>query len=306
MNDFKETLDKYNIRPYKYTYMNKACILHTNDGKYVIKNKKRCDKDKLYDYLLSRDFSFFLYPENDLEDDYEIYSYIKEVEIDDDEKAKDLMYIISDLHNRTTSYKNTDLDKIKEIYEDKNAQIEYLFNYYNDLEEVFMKHVYNSPAEYLLLRNIDKVYNTLNYSKFLLEEWYKISSNNRKMRISLIHNHLSLDHFIDGKDSKLINFDYAEYNTPIYDFINFYKKHYQELDMDNLYQTYQHRFKFTKEEELLFFIELIIPNKLKFSDNNFNNCRMVYEFNNYLDISREFILKQEEKYKSRYNTEKAK
>lgn len=306
MNDFKETLDKYNIRPYKYTYMNKACILHTNDSKYVIKNKKRCDKDKLYDYLLSRDFSFFLYPENDLEDDYEIYSYIKEVEIDADEKAKDLMYIISDLHNRTTSYKNTDLDKIKEIYEDKNAQIEYLFNYYNDLEEVFMKHVYNSPAEYLLLRNIDKVYNTLNYSKFLLEEWYKISSNNRKMRISLIHNHLSLDHFIDGKDSKLINFDYAEYNSPIYDFINFYKKHYQELDMDNLYQTYQHRFKFTKEEELLFFIELIIPNKLKFSDNNFNNCRLVYEFNKYLDVSRDFILKQKEKYKSRYNTEKTK
>lgn len=306
MNDFKETLDKYNIRPYKYTYMNKACILHTNDSKYVIKSKKRCDKDKLYDYLLSRDFSFFLYPENDLEDDYEIYSYIKEVEIDEDEKAKDLMYIISDLHNRTTSYKNTNLDKIKEIYEDKNAQIEYLYNYYNDLEEVFMKHVYNSPAEYLLLRNIDKVYNTLNYSKFLLEEWYKIVSTNRKTRISLIHNHLSLDHFIDGKDSKLINFDYAEYNSPIYDFINFYKKHYQELDMDNLYQTYQHRFKYTKEEELLFFIELIIPNKLKFSDNNFNNCRLVYEFNKYLDVSREFILKQEEKYKGRYNTEKTK
>ncbi len=306
MNDFKKTLDKYNIRPYKYTYMNKACILHTNDSKYVIKSKKRCDKDKLYDYLLSRDFSFFLYPENDLEDDYEIYSYIKEVEIDEDEKAKDLMYIISDLHNRTTSYKNTNLDKIKEIYEDKNAQIEYLYNYYNDLEEVFMKHVYNSPAEYLLLRNIDKVYNTLNYSKFLLEEWYKIVSTNRKTRISLIHNHLSLDHFIDGKDSKLINFDYAEYNSPIYDFINFYKKHYQELDMDNLYQIYQHRFKYTKEEELLFFIELIIPNKLKFSDNNFNNCRLVYEFNKYLDVSREFILKQEEKYKGRYNTEKTK
>ena len=119
MNNLKETLDKYNIKPYKYTYINKACILYTDNGKYVVKNRRRIDKDKLYDYLLSRDFSFFLYPENDLLDDYELYAYLNEVDITPSEKARDLMYIISDLHNRTTSYKNTDLDKIKEIYEDR-------------------------------------------------------------------------------------------------------------------------------------------------------------------------------------------
>ncbi len=305
MSDLRKTLDKYNIKPHKYRYINKTCILYTDNEKYVIKNRKRLDKDKLYDYLLSRDFSFFLYPENDLSDDFEIYAYLDEVNIKKEEKAKDLMYVISDLHNRTTSYKNADLDKIKEIYEEKSAEIEYLFNYYNDLEEVFIMHVYNSPGEYLLLRNIDKIYNTLNYSKFLLDEWYKLVENNTKMRITLIHNRLKLDHFIDNKDAKLINFDYAEYNNPIYDFVYFYKNHYKELDMDSLYQIYQHKFRFTKEEELLFFIELIIPSKIKFTDNNYTNCLMVYDLNKYLDTTRDFILKQQEKDQKRYNTKQS-
>ncbi|MCI8548296.1 MAG: hypothetical protein HFJ38_05340 [Bacilli bacterium] len=306
MNNLYETLLKYNIKPQKYKYINKACILYTEKEKYVVKSKKRVDKDKLYDYLLSRDFTFFLYPENDLTDDYEIYSYLDEIELDRDEKAKDLMFIMSDLHNRTTSYKDIDLDKIKEIYEEKQGRIDYLFHYYNDLEEVFMMKVYNSPAEYLLLRNIDKIYNTLNYSRFLLEDWYKRITNNKKMRISFIHNRISLEHFIAGRDAKLINFDYAKYDCPIYDYIYFYKKHYKELDMDSLYQIYQHKFKFTKEEELLFFIEIIIPDKIRFTNDHYNNCLQVYNLNKYLDTSREFILKEQKKDQKRYDTKETK
>ena len=71
-------LEKYNLRVVKYKYINTAKIIDTNDGKFVIKEKKREDKDKLYEYLLSRDFSFFLYPENDLRDDIEIYAYMRQ------------------------------------------------------------------------------------------------------------------------------------------------------------------------------------------------------------------------------------
>ena len=294
-------LEKYNLRVVKYKYINTAKIIDTNDGKFVIKEKKREDKDKLYEYLLSRDFSFFLYPENDLRDDIEIYAYLDDVKIDKEEKAKDLMYIISDLHNRTTTYKNTNLDKIKEIYEARINLIEYLMNYYNDLEEVFMMHVYNSPAEYLLLRNIDKIYNTLQYSRMLLDEWYQSIIKTKKERIAFLHNHLSLDHFIDGREAKLINFDYSDYNSPIYDFIHFYKKHYKELDMESLYEIYKHKFKFTREEELLFFIELMIPWKISFTNNNYNNCVTVYDLNKYLDVTRSFVLKEQEKHQKRYN-----
>lgn len=305
MNNLNETLIKYNIRPLKYKYINKACILYTEKEKYVVKSKKRADKDKLYDYLLSRDFTFFLYPENDLTDDYEIYCYLDEVELDKDEKAKDLMYIMSDLHNRTTAYKDIDLDKIKEIYEERESRIDYLFSYYNDLEEALSRKVYSSPAEYLLLRNIDKIYNTLNYSRFLLDDWYKSITDNKKSRISLVHNRMSLEHFIDSKDAKLINFDYAKYDFPIYDFIYFYKKHYKELDMDSLYQIYQHKFRFTREEELLFFIEIMIPEKIKLNSDNYNNCLIIYNLNKYLDSTREFILKEQKKDQKRYNTKES-
>lgn len=300
MNNLKETLEKYHLKPFKYRYIRNARIISTKDGEFVIKEKKRKDKDKLYDYLLSRDFSFFLYPENDLKDDIEVYAYLKEAGLTPEEKAKDLMYIISDLHNRTTSYKNTDLDKIKKIYEEKSSQIIYLQNYYNDLEEVFMMHVYNSPEEYLLQRNISKIYSTLNYSKILLEEWYEEMTKVKKERITFIHNHLSLDHFIDNKEPKLINFDYSEYNSPIYEFIKFYKTHYKELDMESLYAIYKHKFRYTKEEELLFFIELMIPPKITFTNNHYNNCTKVYHLNKYLDTTRNFILKEQEKDQKRY------
>jgi len=303
MNSFHSTISKYKIKPYKYKYINKACIISSKNGQYVVKKKKRNDKDKLYDYLLAKNFPFFLYPENDLSDEYEIYTYLEEVELPLDEKAKDLMLILSEMHNRTTAYKNINLDKIKKIYEEKLSTINYLKNYYNDLEEVFIMHIYNSPEEYLLLKNMDKISNTLEYSKILLEEWYNTITNTKKERTTLVHNHLSLDHFIDGRDAKIINFDYAEYNTPIYDFIYFYQKHYKDLDMESLYKIYRQKFHLTKEEELLLFIELMLPFKITFTNNHYNNTVMAYNLNKYFDITGSFILKEQEKYQKRNKTD---
>ena len=305
MSSFRNTIDKYNLKPYKYKYINKACIIYTDHGNFVLKRRKRDDKDKLYDYLLAKNFSFFLYPENDLSDCDEVYNYLEEVELSKDEKAKDLMMILGEMHNRTTSYKSINLDKIKKIYEEKLGTIEYLKKYYNDLEEVFMMHVYNSPEEYLLLKNMNKILNSLEYSKILLEEWYKLITKTKKERTTLNHNHLSLEHFIDGRDAKLINFDYAEYNSPIYDFIYFYKKHYKELDMESLYQVYRHKFMLTKEEELLLFIELIVPWKIMFTTNHYHNSVSVYNLNKYIDVTRNFILKEQKKYQKRNETNEA-
>ena len=48
------------------------------------------------------------------DDNYEVYPYIKEVNLTLEERAIDIIYLISILHNKTTFYKNMDLDKIKE------------------------------------------------------------------------------------------------------------------------------------------------------------------------------------------------
>ena len=62
MNSYKYILDKYNIDIKKCTYKGNAIIIESSKGIYVLKKKKREDKKELYDYLLSRNFSFFLYP----------------------------------------------------------------------------------------------------------------------------------------------------------------------------------------------------------------------------------------------------
>ena len=294
-NSIKNFLLDKNIDISKFTYKNTAIIIENTDNKYVLKPKKRNDKKEIYDYLLSRNFSFFLYPENDFEDDYELYQFIPEVKTLIEEKAASLINIISELHIRTTTYKEYSLDEIKEIYEEKNNRISYLFQYYDELEEVFSKEIYPAPFQLLFLNNVSKIYNTLNYSRVLVEKWYKNVINDKRRRIVFLHNHLSLDHFIDSNDPKIINFDYSKYDSPIYDFVNFYKSHFYELDMTMLFNKYQHRYKFTNNELLLFFIEIIIPDKVVFSNNVFINTMRVYDLINYIDITREFILEKEKR-----------
>ena len=77
MNNLSSIIDKYDLKVSKYSYKNKAIILDTEKGNFVLKKRKRNDKKELYDYLLSRNFSFFLYPENNFNDDYE--SLLKQI-----------------------------------------------------------------------------------------------------------------------------------------------------------------------------------------------------------------------------------
>ena len=297
MNSYKYILDKYNIDIKKCTYKGNAIIIESSKGIYVLKKKKRIDKKELYDYLLSRNFSFFLYPENSFSDEYEIYQFIPEVKTIKEEKAINLINILSELQIRTTTYKKYTLDEIKEIYENKNSIIDYLFKYYNELEEVFSKEIYPSPYQLLYLNNVSKIYNTLSYSRELVKKLYELVLKDKKKRIVFLHNHLSLEHFIYINDPKIINFDYSGYGSPFYDFVYFYKTHYYELDMSSLFDLYQKKYKYTESEVLLFFIEIIIPNELSFDNSVLSNTMKVYDLINYIDITREFILKEEQKHK---------
>lgn len=294
-NSITKILDKYNLKVNKFSYINKCIILNTNIGKYALKKKKN-DKKEVYDYLLSRNFSFFLYPENTEIDNYEIHSYIDEVRTVKEEKAKHLIDIIAEMHVRTTTYKEYSLDEIKEIYEDKKNKVNELKNFYENLEQKFSESIYPAPYELLFLTNVSKIYNSLDYGNILLEKWYKSVVSNSKRRICLIHNHLSLDHFIDRKDAKLINFDYSKYDSPVYDFVNFYKKHYYELDMIGLFNSYQYKYLYTYEEALLLFINIIVMDKVKLKKDTSYNTYIIHQLIEYIDITRNFILKEQKKY----------
>ena len=86
-----------------------------------------------------------------------------------------------------------------------------------------------SPAEYLLIINISKIYSLLNYAKNKLNEWYK--NKETKERHVLLNNNLKLENFIISENNYLINWNKAKRGNVIYDFINLYKNEYFNLNM---------------------------------------------------------------------------
>ena len=101
---------------------------------------------------------------------------------------------------------------------------------------------------------------------------------------------------MDRRDAKIINFDYSKYDSPVYDFVNFYKKHYHELDMISLFNSYQYKYLYTKEEMLLLFINIILPDKIELKKDISYNTYIIHQLIEYIDITREFILKEQKKY----------
>ena len=112
--EIKSILDKYNIPISKFTIKSGATIV---DDKLVIKNKEKDDIDKYYNYLSSRSFDYF--PNIiDKNDKYEVYSYVRDSYEPREQKAMDLMHLLSLLHSKTTFYREVDVDNNKKIYED--------------------------------------------------------------------------------------------------------------------------------------------------------------------------------------------
>lgn len=284
---------KYGLCPTKYTLLKSAKIVATDQGKYVIKPKKRLDKNNVYQYLISRSFDYFPRPINDLEqDDYEICPFIEEIKTPLEQKAIDMIYLISLLHNKTTFYKEIDLDDIKNFYEETDQKLHYLEQYYLDLQNMIENNVYMSPSEYLLVRNMSKIYSVIFFCKEELEHWYHLISGKKKERFVMLHNQLELDHFIKGDNPYLISWDKAKMGVPVYDFYHFYKRHYLDLDFISLLQIYESKYPLLEEEKALLFLLLSLPEKIVLEKDEFQKCQEISNYMLYLDKTSELISKQ--------------
>jgi len=124
MTKFSKFVDYYQLGAKRYDYKKNARILTLNSEKVVI-TERRKNKQELFSYLDSKDFQYALKPSNLSGDDfYEIYPYVLETVKSREEKAVDMMYILSLLHNETSYYKEMILDDIKAIYEDLDNRID--------------------------------------------------------------------------------------------------------------------------------------------------------------------------------------
>ena len=166
MIEINDVLKKHDLRTYSYRKNGKVVIIDSNKGKLVLKEKTN---QSIYDYLDSRSFNY--YPKMMIEDNrYDIMEYLDEIEMPSDQKMLDLIRLVSLLHNKTTYYKNVDVDEYKKNYEEITQDIHYLQGYYQDLITIIESKVYMSPPELLLASNISIILSALNYSKIELEK----------------------------------------------------------------------------------------------------------------------------------------
>ena len=282
MNEkLKEIVLKY--KPLKYTLKGKTINVNSMQGNFVIKPAKK-DIISLFSYLNSR--SFYNYPKVIAkDDDYITYEYLKELETPKEQQLLDLVLVVAKLHNKTVYFKEVTEDKYKEIYDNIKDNVIYLRDYYSEI----FNEIYISPAKYNFLLNYSLLNNDLAFILDELDEWFNLVKESNKQRVCLIHNNLSLEHFIKGMDSYLISWDKYTFDTPVMDIVNLYHNEYLTCDFSGILKEYLKNFKLSVDEEKLLFILLSLPDKVNFDDSEFNNTINVANLVDYIKRTEKLI-----------------
>ena len=279
MNNYvRKIASEYNIPINKITIKNNTRII---DDKIVLKKKKNNDLNNVYKYLKSRSFDYFPEPIT-IDNLYEVYPFLEDTYEPSEQKATDIMHLLGLLHSKTTFYREIDIDKNKEIYENISDELEYLNNFYNDLITMIEKEVYMSPSGYLIARNINIIFSSIYYAKHNLEEWYKKIDNNKNERVVNIHNNISLDHYIKNEKPYLISWNKSRVDSPIYDLLSFYKNHYLDFDFDDLFHFYESVYPLKEDERLLLFTYMAIPYKIEIISDEYEMCIKINKMIEYL------------------------
>lgn len=272
MRKYNALFQKYSIVPTKYEFYKNVTIVNTDNKKYVIKEKNREDKSPIFNYLNSRSFDYYPKILSDIDDEYEITEYIEQVDMPIEQKMSDMVDLVALLHSKTTHYEEVDEEEYKEIYEDINNNIAYLYSYYTDLIAVAETSIYMSPSQYMLALNISKILGALNFCKDEIDKWYKIVKEKRKQRLVVLHNNLDLSHFIKNKGSYLISWNKAKIDIPIFDLYKLYRRHSLNYEFSEIFKRYEHSYPLLEEEKKLFFILISLPDKLEFSSSEYQMC----------------------------------
>lgn len=278
-------------KPFRYTLKGNCTIIDSTSGSFVIKNKPK-DKDliSIFNYLKSRNFNYFPDIIIDNRDDTYIYPYLEEDNVLNPEKGEDLINVVGLLHSKTSYNKEISEEVHKEIYENIKNNIDYLKDYYLKHFDLFLHDIYISPSRYEFVRNYSKINSALSFSEKELDNWYDLVKDKKSERVSLIHNNLSLDHFIRSDNNNyLISWDKAKFDTPVLDLYILYKNNFWELEFNTIYQKYLSINKLSKEEEKLLFILISLVPEIKFCDDEFECTKNMRKKLDYVYKTEEFL-----------------
>ena len=274
MRRYKDLIQKYNLKPISYLKKGNALIVETKDNKYVIKEKIR--NPDIYEYLDNRSFNYHPSIISDNAENYEISEYLEEQNIPEEQKFEELMKLTALLHSKTTYYQKMNIADNKEIYETLTNNIIYLKSYYEDIIILIENKEFMSPAEYLFARNFSKIMDSLWYCEKRLEEWYKMVENNTSERVVVIHNNLSLEHFIYNQDKTLLSWRKSKFGKPIFDLVTLYNRYGNKYDFKEKMILYENIYPLKDEEKELLYIMISMPPKLEFKGSNYDLCKELY------------------------------
>ena len=283
MNDINELLKRNNILGCKYKKNGKCILINNKDKNIVIKP----NKTNIYEYLSYRNFNN--YPNLYIDDGYEVMDYINEIDIPVEQKMIDLINVISILHKKTTYYKKISEFNIDEIYDSIKNKIEDIKIYYDKLIFDAENSIYMSPSNYLLVRNISSIYSMINLCESNIEKWYKNIKETDKVRVSVIHNNLSLNHFINNT---LISWDKSKIGLPIFDLYILYTNTYNEYDWNELLDIYISNYPLKDDELFLLYSLIGLPIKPIITNIEIDNVEEISEKLNYLKLSNDLISKR--------------
>ncbi len=270
MREIKEILKKNNIKVRSYQKMGSSILVEDESEKYVVR-KHDYNKD-IFNYLNSRNFNYYpkIYDSNDI---YDIVEYIPEEQIPKEQKMNDLIKLISLLHSKTTYYKEVDEAEYKKLFEDIKNNCEYLYEYYTDLITIIESKVFMSPSEYLLASNITLIFDSIAYCQNKIEKWYNlVVEKSNKMRVCVIHNNLTLDHYLKNKNDYLISWGKSKIDIPIFDLYKLYVKNTLDFDFIDIFNLYEKEYPLKNDELLLFYVLISMPPKLENKISIYDSC----------------------------------
>jgi len=277
-------------KPYRYTIKGNCTILETTSGNFVVKKKpKNKDLPSIFNYLKSRNFDYFPNIYGDSRDDAYVYEYVEDEDVINPQKSEDLINLVGLLHSKTSFNKEVSEETYKAIYEDIKNNILYLKDYYLKYYELFIKEIYMSPSKYQFVRNYSKIISALKFSENELDNWYSLVSNKKNERISLIHNNLSLDHYIRSDKDYLISWDKAKFDTPVLDLVKLYQNNFWELEFSTIFQKYLGVASLSEHEQKLFFVLISLVPEIKFTDNEFECCKEMRKQLDYIYKTEAFL-----------------
>lgn len=292
MINLHECIKKNNLIIDKIISNNKYILLEGTE-KYLLIENDNNNKD-LFTYFDLIEYDNYQPRINSYQDSYGLYKYESDNTNNIDLKAKALLNTIISLQNKTIIEESINEEEIDKIYKKYISKIDSLMKYYLELQDYIDELFLPRIDYYYLLINLSKIYQVLNISHNKLENWYQ--TKNKIVRKCHIIGNTCLNNFIKGEKNYFIDYNDSKKDLLINDFIYFYQKDINKVNMLDLYQEYISKISLTTSEKELLEVIICIPKKIVLNSTIKNNIDSINNQLTYIEKTLDLILEEDKKY----------